>query len=90
MRPLAILVAALLLTGCSMALPADPTRMSAEQLAAWSKDKNAAVQCAVVSTPYKGMVVSMNLDKAVIVNGTMTIKDGCEISLSTTQNPPRP
>lgn len=89
MRRAVLLAAALTLEGCGgLSLPANPTKMTADQLREWVKDKSAAVQCATVSTPYKGTAVSVNLDRQIIINGTLTLKDGCEIIITNTTTPP--
>lgn len=85
-----VVVTGLLLGGCAPSLPANPSGMTPDQLREWVKDKNATVLCAVVSTPYKGSVVSFNLDKGIVVNGSMTIKDGCEVTITNAPPPPRP
>lgn len=86
MRQLVLaLIAAILTSGCGLSLPANPTKMTAEQLREWVKDKSGAIQCATVATPYKGTAVSVNLDKGVILNGTLTLKDGCEVTITNTQ-----
>ena len=73
------------LAGCVTggSLPANPEKMSAEQLKEWVKDKNANAGCLVANTPYgKGNSVFLALDKGIVVNGTVTIKDNCEITIT--------
>ena len=73
-----IVVLVILLGGCA-SLPASPTAMTPEQLKEWSKDKNANVVCVVANTPYgKGSALYLNLDKGVIVSGTITVDDACK------------
>lgn len=82
-----LLAASLLCAGCMGSLPGNPTQMTPEQLREWAKDKNANVGCLVAGTPYgKGNTVLMVLDKGLVVNGTLTIKENCEIVL--TNQPP--
>jgi len=83
---LAVITASFLLGGCAT-LPGNPEKMSADQLKELVKDKNANVGCATVQTPYKGNVVYMVLDKSVVVNGTLTVKSDCEISITTVTSP---
>jgi hypothetical protein len=88
MKLIPILVSTVLMGGCVTGgtLPANPSKMSAEQLKEWVKDKNANAGCLVANTPYgKGNSVFLALDKGIVVNGTITIKDNCEIVI---QNAP--
>ena len=65
-------------------LPANPEKMSEGQLREWVKDKNANAGCLVANTPYgKGNSVFLALDRGIVVNGTITIKDNCEIIIQT-------
>ncbi len=80
----------LLCVGCSVTLPADPTRMTPEQLKAWAADKNANIQCVVANSPYgKGNAVALVLDKGIVVNGTVTVDDACKVTI-TNGSPARP
>jgi hypothetical protein len=90
MRALTLLFVALMIGGCVTggALPANPEKMSAEQLKEWVKDKNANAGCLVANTPYgKGNSVFLALDKGIVVNGTITIKDNCEITIQNGTTP---
>ncbi len=80
MRSLLSVIA--LLAGC-VSLPADPTKMSAEQLKEWAKDKNANIACGVVNSPYgRGVATYVVLDKAVIFNGTVSVDGECKVTIS--------
>ncbi len=71
-----------LLPGC-MSLPADPTKMSAEQLREWAKDKSAGVQCVIANTPWgRGIAASVNVDARVLGKGSVTVDSECKISLT--------
>ena len=83
-----VLIIALVGAGC-VSLPANPSSMTPEQLREWVKDKSANVLCSTIATPYKGTVIVMNLDKGVVVNGAVTIKDGCEVTITNTAPGPR-
>lgn len=72
------LVAALLLAGCTPNM-FGASNLSKEQLEALVKDKNATIACGQVDTPYKIRTVYANLDKGVIVNGKITVSDGCQV-----------
>ena len=80
-KPLIWLLTLLAMTGCAT-IPGNPTTMTPEQLREIVKDKNANVGCATVQTPYKGNVVYLVLDKGIVVNGTMTVKSDCEITIT--------
>jgi hypothetical protein len=68
--------------GCA-SLPASPTSMSPEQLREYVKIKDANVVCVVVNSPWgKQTALFLNLDKGVIVSGTVNVKDGCETVLT--------
>lgn len=70
------------LTACNT-LPANPEKMSPEQLNAWAKDKNANVACGVVNSPYgRGVATYVVLDKAVLFNGTVTVDSECKVSIT--------
>lgn len=63
-------------------LPANPEKMSAEQLKEWVKDKNANAGCLVANTPYgKGNSVFLALDRGIVVNGTLIIEDNCKVTI---------
>ena len=77
--------------GCAgLTLPADPTRMSADQLAAWAKDRNANVSCIKVGTPYgQGNAVAVVLDRDVVVDGSLTVDDQCKVTITSAPAVPR-
>ena len=76
-----LLALALMLTGCAT-LPLNYSKMSADQLNALVKDKNANIGCATVQTPYKGNVLYLVLDKGVVQAGSVTIKSDCEVTIT--------
>lgn len=81
-----ILLVALMLAGC-MSIPADPTKMTSAQMAAWAKDKNANISCGAVSGPVTGSAVGtyVVLDKGVVVNGKVTVDSKCNITIENTK-----
>lgn len=90
MRPLIVagIGAVLLCAGCaSMWQP----KMDADQLKALAADKNAGVSCATVTGMY-GTVkyATVNLDKSVIPNGSITL-DGekCSATITTAKDAPK-
>lgn len=85
---LTLAVLALVLAGtasCAGNIPGNPTSMSPEQLKEWIKDKNANVGCAVVNSPYgKGNGVFVVLDKGIVLDGSLTVSDACQITITNT------
>jgi len=76
------------LSGC-VSLPVDPTKMSAEQLKEWAKDKNANIVCGIVNSPYgRGIATYVVLDKTVIFNGTVTVDGECKVSITNDSSKP--
>lgn len=83
-----LLAAAVALAGCQT-LPADPSKMAADQLREWVKDKTANISCGVVNSPYgRGVMTSVALDKAVIFNGTVTVDGECKVSVTNDSRKP--
>lgn len=61
-------------------------RMSAEELQASAKDKNASVACATYdSLPVDGAVMYVNIDERVVKNGSLNVKCGANIVSFTNQ-----
>jgi len=78
-----ITIAIFALVGGCMSLPYNPADMSAEQLTAAAKDKNASVVCAIGNSPYgRAVIVTVNLDQKVIVQGTVTVDDTCKTTIT--------
>lgn len=68
----------LLVAACAANMPADPTKMSPEQLKEWVKDKNAYVTCASMKNMSGNVtLMSANLDKGTVVGGTVTVSPDC-------------
>lgn len=81
MMKLCAMWALLLLAGC-VSLPADPTKMSAEQLREWAKDKNANISCgSTISTLGKFGVVSVVIDKGLVPNGEIIVDADCRVTI---------
>lgn len=89
---LALLFAAALialLAGCAGITPNG--NMSPEQLAAAAKDKSASVACGTGTGPWgKVNTVYVNVDKASVTNGIVTVDAECKVSVSTAQKPATP
>lgn len=79
----ALLLTLPILAGCPT-LPANPEKMSPEQLREWAKDKNANIACGVGHTPYgKVTALYVILDKGIVVNGTVTVDPECKVTIDT-------
>jgi cytochrome c biogenesis factor len=78
--------AAFVLTACAGITPNG--NMSPEQLAAAAKDKSASVACGTGTGPWgKVNTVYVNVDKASVTNGIVTVDAECKVSVSTAQKP---
>jgi len=83
----------LLLTGCAglSAIPADPTKMTADQIDAMVKDKSATIGC--IKGVYAGALVNgiaLNLDKSVISTkngGSISIDADCKVTINLAPSP---
>jgi ABC-type Fe3+-hydroxamate transport system substrate-binding protein len=80
----AMLLITALLVGCAgTTVPADPTKMSAEQLREWVKDRNANISCAIINSVYgRSTLVYANLDRSVVVNGTVSVDSECKVTIT--------
>ena len=77
----AILAILLCLLPACVSLPADPTKMSAEQLREWAKDKNANIACGtMMSNLGRGVMVTVVLDKGVAYN--VSVDPECKITIT--------
>jgi starvation-inducible outer membrane lipoprotein len=81
------MILAMVLAGCT-ALPADPAKMSPEQLREWVKDKNASVTC-VQARNATGTVamIALNLDRSVLASGSVTVKPASDCEATITSAP---
>ena len=78
----------LMMAGCANTLPADPTKMSPEQLREMAKDKNANISCGVVNSPYgRGVMTYVVLDKSVVIDGSVTVDNECKVSIISAPKP---
>ena len=87
----ALLIAALLLTGCST-LPGgiDYSKMDAAQIKALSADKSISAACTTANSVYGRVVtVAMTVDRGTVVNGGVSVDDACKVTVTNT-TPPRP
>lgn len=71
----------LLLSGCMTNSAYE--NMSAEQITALSKLKDANVACVIVNSPWgRGVSVFANLDRGVIHEGVVTVDGDCKVTIS--------
>ena len=79
---LQILVILTALAGC-LSLPANPEKMTPEQLTAWAKDKNANIACATgTNVAGRGNVAYVVIDKGAIQGSSVQIDPDCSIKIS--------
>ena len=90
MKHAALFSFAIALTGCA-ALPADPSKMTADQLHEWVRDKNANISCGVFNSPYgRGVMTYVVLDKGIVVDGSVSVDNECKVMISNAPKPARP
>lgn len=84
--PFAAVLAALVLSGCQgFGAP----RMSADELRAAARDRNASVACASYdSLPVDGAVLYVNIDAAVVAYGKLDVKCGSNTVVFTNSTSP--
>lgn len=76
------------LTGCGTF---GASQMSAEQLTAAGKDKNASVVCAVGTGPWGKVVTTyVNVDKSTVLNGSVSVNGECQVSFINESAPRSP
>lgn len=79
-----LVLSVLLVSGC-MQMPANPEKMTPDQLREWAKDKNANIACGVINSPYgRGVGTYVVLDKGIVVNGSVTVDPECKITITNT------
>lgn len=86
MKTLSLAVlAAVALSACGSLVPADPSKMTADQLKANAKDKNASASCINAKTVTGNVTaVYVNTDQAPKLGSVVTIKSDCEVTITTT------
>ena len=75
---------AILLSACGHNIPADPAKMSAEQLKEWVKDKSANVSCVRGRTAAGDVVATyVNIDKATLPTSgaIVTVDPECRVTI---------
>ena len=84
-----ILLLAGLSAGC-LALPANPEKMSPEQIREWTKDKSIAATCTTINSPYgRGIVVHVGMDKGVVAAGSVQVDSECKVTITNAPVPPK-
>jgi len=79
------LVGLLLFSGCAGPLG---SAGNADQLKELVKIKDANITCIIANTPYgKGSALFLNLDKAVIQQGSITVSDSCNTTITLDPKP---
>ena len=87
------LATVVLLAGCAagVTLPADPSRMTPQQISAIVRDKTASASCAVANGPWgRGSAIFISLDEAPKFSGTVTIGPDCTSTITVTSEPTLP
>lgn len=81
-----VLVMLFLVQGCaSDRFPVNYEKMQADQIKELVKDKSGNINCGYSSNPYgKYNLMSLQLDKSVIVNGTVMVDDQCKVTITNT------
>jgi len=89
MKRLSLLLPLILAAGCANVVPADPAKMTPDQLREWSKDRNANVSCGVVNSPYgRGVMTYVTLDRSVVINGSVTVDNECKVTILSSKETP--
>lgn len=80
-------ILALLLAGCQSA---GLQGMSAEQITATARMKDANVNCIIINSPWgRGVTTFVNLDKGVVPSGGITVDNECKITILNNPVPPK-
>jgi hypothetical protein len=89
MKHALIVLTAALAAGCATA-PADPSKLSADQLRALAADRSAVASCATTMTPWGPIRTTLvQLDRATIPAGEVSIGADCTVTVRTQAAPPR-
>jgi hypothetical protein len=77
------------LTACATA-PADPSKLSEGQLRALAADRSAVASCAATMTPWGPIRTTLvQLDRATIPAGRVTVGADCTVTIESAAAPPR-
>ena len=77
--------------GCGASLPANPSKMSPQQIKEWVKDKTDYIFCGTANSPWgKGVGTYVSIDKGVAPNTSVTVEGDCKTTIiNTTPAPPK-
>lgn len=88
MRHLIIAAIAAIFAGCAGTLPADPSKMTAEQLKAAAADRSAMAACTIVNSPWGvGRTIYVQLDQKTIPTGSVTVAADCSVTINSEAAP---
>ena len=80
---IAVVLATVLLTGCSAMMPVHFDKMTPDQIKEYAKIKDASVMCLIANTPYgQARALYVNVDKGIVPNGTVTVDDQCKATIT--------
>jgi hypothetical protein len=89
MKTLATLCAALALTACA-GIPADPSKMTPEQLRESAKDRSAMASCTTANSPWGvGRTIYVQIDRQTLPTGSVTVAADCAVTFNS-ETAPRP
>lgn len=84
---IAFTAALVLLSGCA-SLPADPSRMTPDQLKAAARDKNSSAACTNAKTAAGNVtMIYVNVDQAVPLGSQVTVEADCKVTINATTMP---
>lgn len=87
--PITLAAACVALAGCATA-PADPSKLSADQLRALAADRSALASCSTTNTPWGPFRTTLvQLDRATIPAGEVSIGADCTVTVRTEAPPAR-
>ena len=76
-----------LLPGCAY-LPADPSKMTSDQLKAAARDKNSSAACTNAKTAAGNVtMIYVNVDQAVPLGSQVTVEADCKVTINATTMP---
>ena len=91
MRHIPLFFALLTMGGCAGTLPADPSKMTPDQLKEMVKDRSASAACTLINSPWGvGRTVFVQLDKAAIPSGAVQVNQDCTMVITNTGKPALP
>ena len=89
MKLILTLAACAAFAGCASA-PADPSKLSAEQLKALASDRSAVASCATTMTPWGPIRTTLvQLDRATIPAGKVSVAADCTVTIESEAVPAR-